>query len=538
MRFTTEVLPLLADAPGVAVEVSGDAAALPGGGRLAADRRVDQHGRRRDATGSTSASRITVEGREVPFADVFVALAAGESHLLLPDGAYFSLQKPELQALRTLIEEARALQDRRPAARCGSAGSRPGLWDELAALGVVDAPGTGVAAAGRRPAGARRGSPTPSRPPTLRAQLRPYQREGFDWLCFLWRHRLGGILADDMGLGKTLQSLALICHAEQARPGRRPFLVVAPTSVVANWAAEAARFAPDLAVVDDHRHAARAAARTSPRSSPAPTSSSPPTRCSGSTPTPTRAVDVGGPGPRRGAVRQEPPVQDLPVRAPAAGAVQAGDHRHADGEQPDGAVVAAVDHGARAVPEPDAVPRALRPADREARPTPSGWPGCGAGSSRWSSAGPRSRWPPTCRRSRSRCSRSSCDPRHRRIYQRHLQRERQKVLGLLDDVDRNRFTILRSLTLLRQLSLHPALVDAGARTARRRAKLDALVEQLRDVVDGGHRALVFSQFTGFLAQVRERLDAAGIDYCYLDGTHAATGQRSSSGSRTARRRCS
>ena len=50
-------------------------------------------------------------------------------------------------------------------------------------------------------------------------------------------------------------------------------------------------------------------------------------------------------------------------------------------------------------------------------------------------------------------------PRHRKVYQTHLQRERQKVLGLLDDVNHNRFTILRSLTLLRQLSLHAALVD-------------------------------------------------------------------------------
>ena len=49
------------------------------------------------------------------------------------------------------------------------------------------------------------------------------------------------------------------------------------------------------------------------------------------------------------------------------------------------------------------------------------------------------------------------------------------------------------------------------------AKLDALVEQLGDVIGGGHRALVFSQFTGFLAKVRERLDAEGIGYCYLDG---------------------
>ena len=64
-------------------------------------------------------------------------------------------------------------------------------------------------ASSRRPC--RRGS---------RAELRPYQRAGFDWLAFLWRHRLGGILADDMGLGKTLQMLALIAHAREA--GRAP----------------------------------------------------------------------------------------------------------------------------------------------------------------------------------------------------------------------------------------------------------------------------------------------------------------------------
>ena len=62
------------------------------------------------------------------------------------------------------------------------------------------------------------------------------------------------------------------------------------------------------------------------------------------------------------------------------------------------------------------------------------------------------------------------DPRHRRIYQRHLQRERQKVLGLIHDVDRNRFTILRSITLLRQLSLHPATRRAGAPEPRREAR--------------------------------------------------------------------
>jgi SNF2 family DNA or RNA helicase len=108
------------------------------------------------------------------------------------------------------------------------------------------------------------------------------------------------------------------------------------------------------------------------------------------------------------------------------------------------------------------------------------------------------------------------EPRHRRVYERHLQRERQKVLGLLDDVERNRFTILRSITLLRQLSLHPALVDPE-QLRLGSSKIDALLDQLDDVIGGGHRALVFSQFTGFLGKVRERLDAEGVGYAYLDG---------------------
>ncbi len=107
-------------------------------------------------------------------------------------------------------------------------------------------------------------------------------------------------------------------------------------------------------------------------------------------------------------------------------------------------------------------------------------------------------------------------PRHRKIYETHLQRERQKILGLLGDMQKNRFTILRSLTLLRQLSLDPALIDKGY-DAVGSAKIDVLLEHLDEVLSEGHRALVFSQFTGFLRRVRDRLDASGIAYSYLDG---------------------
>ncbi|GGX74562.1 ATP-dependent helicase [Massilia dura] len=84
----------------------------------------------------------------------------------------------------------------------------------------------------------------PQVPSTLQAELRDYQREGFEWLARLAHWGVGACLADDMGLGKTVQALALLL----LRAPRGPALVVAPTSVCMNWASEAARFAPTLNV--------------------------------------------------------------------------------------------------------------------------------------------------------------------------------------------------------------------------------------------------------------------------------------------------
>jgi SNF2 family DNA or RNA helicase len=109
-------------------------------------------------------------------------------------------------------------------------------------------------------------------------------------------------------------------------------------------------------------------------------------------------------------------------------------------------------------------------------------------------------------------------PRHRRLYDTVLQRERQKLLGLIDDLDRQRFIVYRSLTLLRLLALDATLVDEERYAGYPSAKLDALFEQLDDVLAEGHRALVFSQFTSFLGRAASRLDAAGVPYAYLDGS--------------------
>ena len=88
-------------------------------------------------------------------------------------------------------------------------------------------------------------------PPDLRAELRPYQRTGYGWLRFVARLGLGACLADDMGLGKTIQVISLLLDLK--REGRTgPSLLVVPASLIANWKAELARFAPSLLVAVVH----------------------------------------------------------------------------------------------------------------------------------------------------------------------------------------------------------------------------------------------------------------------------------------------
>jgi hypothetical protein len=102
------------------------------------------------------------------------------------------------------------------------------------------------------------GIPSLTLPASIKAELRPYQKEGFDFLCHLTNLRLGGILADDMGLGKTLQTLAWLAWMKE-RGGRhaKPALVICPASVLHNWRREADRFTPHLNVLVLQSGAAR-----------------------------------------------------------------------------------------------------------------------------------------------------------------------------------------------------------------------------------------------------------------------------------------
>ncbi len=136
----------------------------------------------------------------------------------------------------------------------GPVGDGPIRIDRLAAAGVADT--LAIDSSETTRALAKLGHslkhitslPPAKIPATVHAELRHYQIEGYRWLQFLAAHGLHGILADDMGLGKTVQTLAHLA-AERAKNPGLPSLVIAPTSVVPNWSAEAEKFTPHLKVV-------------------------------------------------------------------------------------------------------------------------------------------------------------------------------------------------------------------------------------------------------------------------------------------------
>jgi superfamily II DNA or RNA helicase len=339
-------------------------------------------------------------------------------------------------------------------------------------------------------------------------QLRPYQREGLGWLRFLERYGFGGCLADDMGLGKTVQVLALLEARRAAKAG--PSLVVVPRSLVFNWIEEAGRFAPALRVLD-HTGPGR-----------------------------------GKPGPHfdehdlilttYGTLRRDAPhFKDFGF-----------DYCILDEAQ---AVKNASSESAKAV-------RLLRGKHRLAL---SGTPIENHLGELWSifeflnpgmlgtvsvfqgglggrSPAPESREvlaralrPFILRRTKEQVAKDlpekleqtlhcELEPPQRKLYNELRAHYRQSLLAKVDKdgLNRSKVQVLEALLRLRQAACHPGLIDPD-KAGEPSAKLEALLPLLAEVLDEGHKALVFSQFTKFLAIVRDRLDAEGVVYEYLDG---------------------
>ncbi|TCL90142.1 SNF2 family DNA or RNA helicase [Rhizobium sp. PP-WC-2G-219] len=172
--------------------------------------------------------------------------------LPLPDGQVLAVPVGSiLPLIRTLFDlfnlAGRLEEDGRLRMSLLDAASLADL-EAAAGAGILWQGGEGVRALGQKMRD-HGGIPDVDLPPWFGATLRPYQARGLAWLVFLKSAGLGGILADDMGLGKTVQALGLIAIEKAAGRLSGPVLVVAPTSLMVNWASEAEKFAPELSIL-------------------------------------------------------------------------------------------------------------------------------------------------------------------------------------------------------------------------------------------------------------------------------------------------
>lgn len=350
----------------------------------------------------------------------------------------------------------------------------------------------------------------PALSPELQAELRAYQLDGYRWLSRLSSLGFGACLADDMGLGKTVQAIALLLE----RRAQGPALVVAPTSVGFNWRRELARFAPSLSpivlreIAPPSRPAAIAAAQ------------------------PGQVLILG-----YGLLARE--IEAL--------------------EQ--------VEFGTFVIDEAQALKNSKTDRARAAKRIRAKWrlaltgtpmenhlgelwslfhvlePGLLGGREHFkrrfadrqnrSAALSRVIRPFVLRRTKTAVA-TELPPKtevqleltlsadERKLYE----RERQRAVAELTaqqgqrSPEQQRFSVLASITKLRQLACHPRLIDPESEV--KSSKLLRAVSLLRELREEGHRALVFSQFTRLLGLLAQALDAESLSYEYLDGRTGAT----------------
>lgn len=368
----------------------------------------------------------------------------------------------------------------------------------------------------------------PDRPTSVRAELRPYQLEGFHYLAYLATNGFGGVLADDMGLGKTLQTLTWIAwlRAEHAagnltlrnttpnretrknRPAVPPILVVCPKSVCDNWRAEAARFTPDLRV----------------RSWKGTELDSMPTRL------------------------DEADLHILNYNQLRTIGEAIADHP----------LLAAILDEGQYIKNPASVTTMIaKTLKAEHRLVLSGTPIENRLLDLWSlmsfampgilgtrasfqkqfdaSGDPLARRrlsarvrPFLLRRTKSQVARDLPDRIEEdlfcelegdqlTLYRAELKRAQQMLLriGSSRQLQQERFNLLTSLLRLRQICCHPRLVQPGSNAPA--AKVEALLEQLEPLMEEGHKVLVFSQFVSLLEILQSELHARQWNTFFLAG---------------------
>jgi superfamily II DNA or RNA helicase len=357
-----------------------------------------------------------------------------------------------------------------------------------------------------------RGIEAAPQPDGFVGQLRDYQREGLGWLEFLRRFSFGGCLADDMGVGKTAQVLAMLETRRAARSAGEkvgPSLVIVPRSLVFNWQQESERFTPQLKVLD-----------------------------------------------YTGTGRKSFVLADYDLILSTYGTLRR-DIVHLKDVEFEYVVLDEAQAVKNSNTESAKSVRLLRAKHRLAvSGTPIEnhlgelWsmfeflnPGMLGAASVLKLASTNGRNPDEnvrqllahalrpfiLRRTKAQVARElpekteqtllcEMEPPQRKLYNELRQHFRDSLLKRVDTVGlmKSKMHVLEALLRLRQAACHPGLIDQK-RAGEKSAKLDVLLEQLKEVLSEGHKALVYSQFTSFLKIVRDRLDRDGVAYEYLDG---------------------
>lgn len=348
-------------------------------------------------------------------------------------------------------------------------------------------------------------------PKGLTAELRPYQRKGFDFLGYAAELGIGAVLADDMGLGKTVQALAWLSWLKETKRGSGPSLLVCPASVTHNWEREAQRFTPNLDVLVLGSGSGRVGQRRRWRKAD---------------------LIVTNYALLR---RDSEFWREKPLRAVILDEAQ-------NIKNPD-SVVAQV---ARALQAEYRLALTGTPLENRALDL---WslvefvnPGYLGRRSDFSARFDRSDTPPhqrqllaaklrpiMLRRLKREVAtelperieeRIDCEltPGQRKLYLAELRRSRALVADLAGDADglrRNKIQVLAALTRLRQICCHPGLVQADEKLGS--GKFEALFELLETLLNEGHKVLLFSQFVRCLQRIEAELDRRSMPHHILTG---------------------
>jgi superfamily II DNA or RNA helicase len=348
-------------------------------------------------------------------------------------------------------------------------------------------------------------------PEGFQGTLRHYQREGLGWLAFLERMGLGGCLADDMGLGKTIQVLAMFLRRQavmrESGVASRPSLVVVPKSLVFNWIEEAGRFAPSLRVLNHTGHGRKDSGNGLADQDIVVTTYGTLRR---------DIVDLRETEFDYVVLDEAQSIKNAASQAAKACRLLRARHRLALTGTP------VENH----IGELWSIFEFLNPGQLGSATRLRKFLADGRGSTEVVARAVR---PYLLRRTKAQVLSDlpekteqtlfvELGEQQRKAYDELRHHFRQELSGRIGrmGIGRSRIAVLEALLRLRQTACHPGLVDP-ARIEEPAAKLEALLEHLEEVLDEGHKALVFSQFTSFLAILRRQLDARGTVYEYLDG---------------------